>query len=363
MKIKIVLCVVFAFFAIASGGLFEVSAANSNVVWIVEPTLDVEGIRFAGTDGAFVARGFPSSLERIVDPNTGRLSGEERFFTIGDSSANFVFDRERNLFGTHWDSSPIELYPMSEFSRHFPDSTNIVNVFYTIDPSQGYTGGYAGLRWSSVGKGAVAFGNSFVTEFIYDVDCGGVGSQRIYGGTSFIRGGNSINPLVAAVSLEGRWGIVDHNGITVVPHEFEHILIIDNASAFAKFNGRYGILQIPSGISVILDGEQIQFDQPPIIQNGRTLVPLRAIFEALGADVNWNESSQTITANRGGVEVSLQIGSNVLERNGQNTSLDVPAQLIGGRTLVPARAVAESFGASVSWDEATQVVRIGAPID
>jgi hypothetical protein len=114
----------------------------------------------------------------------------------------------------------------------------------------------------------------------------------------------------------------------------------------------------PAGISVTLNGVQVQFDQPPVIQDGRTLVPLRAIFEALGATVDWCGDTQTVTAVKDDITVSLQIGSNELIRNGENITLDVPAQLIGGRTVVPARAVAESFGADVEWDGNTQTVII-----
>jgi len=115
---------------------------------------------------------------------------------------------------------------------------------------------------------------------------------------------------------------------------------------------------LASGISVQINGNILPFDQPPIIEGGRTLVPLRAIFEALGAEVEWVASTQTVTAVREGVTVSLKIGSNILTRNGEQIRLDVPAQIVGGRTLVPARAIAESFGAEVSWNQNTQTMTI-----
>jgi len=111
-------------------------------------------------------------------------------------------------------------------------------------------------------------------------------------------------------------------------------------------------------IRVIVNGTALTFDQPPIIQDGRTLVPLRAIFEALGAEVQWEQQTQTVTATRGDIVVTMRIGSNILNRNGAQTTLDVPAQIVSGRTLVPARAVAESFGADVGWDAATRTVTI-----
>ena len=111
-------------------------------------------------------------------------------------------------------------------------------------------------------------------------------------------------------------------------------------------------------ISVNLNGAPIAFDQPPIIQDGRTLVPLRAIFEAMGADVAWDSNTQTVTASRGTDVITLSIGSNTLYKNNEAVTLDVPAQIMNDRTLVPARAVAESFGATVEWDGNTQTVMI-----
>ncbi|MGN0162701.1 MAG: stalk domain-containing protein [Candidatus Ornithomonoglobus sp.] len=111
-------------------------------------------------------------------------------------------------------------------------------------------------------------------------------------------------------------------------------------------------------ITVTLNGEAVAFDQPPIIQDERTLVPLRAIFEAMGASVEWDQETQTVTASRSSDTVSLTIGSNMLYKNDEAVMLDVPAQIVNERTLVPARAVAESFGAFVDWNGETQTVVI-----
>jgi len=111
-------------------------------------------------------------------------------------------------------------------------------------------------------------------------------------------------------------------------------------------------------IQVLLNGEAIIFDQPPVIENGRTLVPLRAIFEAMGAEVDWDQATRTVTAELDDVNISLTIDSNILYRNGEEIELDVPAKIVGGRTLVPVRAIAESFGAEVGWVQASRTVTI-----
>jgi len=111
-------------------------------------------------------------------------------------------------------------------------------------------------------------------------------------------------------------------------------------------------------VKVFLNGKRIRFDQPPIIQNGRTLVPLRAIFEAMNATVSWDDKTKTVTAKKGDTTIVMTIGNKTMKKNGVAIELDVPPQIVNGRTLVPARAVAESFGAKVDWDGSTRTVTI-----
>lgn len=109
---------------------------------------------------------------------------------------------------------------------------------------------------------------------------------------------------------------------------------------------------------VLVDGVEVQFDVPPVIENGRTLVPLRAIFEALGAEVFWDQETQTVSAVRGHVAMAIQIGNPLANVNDKGVPLDVPAKVVSGRTLVPLRFVSEAFGADVAWDGATCTVTI-----
>ncbi|MFZ5590550.1 MAG: stalk domain-containing protein [Bacillota bacterium] len=108
-------------------------------------------------------------------------------------------------------------------------------------------------------------------------------------------------------------------------------------------------------------GQEMKFDVPPVIENGRTLVPLRAIFEALGAKVEWEEATQTVTATKDDLKIMLTIGSNKANKNGQEVLLDVPAKKVNNRTLVPLRFVSEALGAKVGWDAATFTVSIEPP--
>lgn len=114
-------------------------------------------------------------------------------------------------------------------------------------------------------------------------------------------------------------------------------------------------------ITVYVDGTKVNFDQPPIIKDDRTLVPMRRIFEALDAQVFWDEPSQTVMAVHDTDVVLFHIGKAELYKNGELIyTMPVPAQIINDRTLVPLRAVAESFGADVGWDGVDYVVNISS---
>ncbi len=115
-----------------------------------------------------------------------------------------------------------------------------------------------------------------------------------------------------------------------------------------------------SRVEVLLNGRTLGFDQQPVVQNGRTLVPLRTIFEALGASVDWIDATQTVVARRGNTEIEMSIGQSTYYVNGQAKTLDVAPQVLSGRTLVPARAVAESFDCSVEWNESTNSVIVNS---
>ena len=104
-----------------------------------------------------------------------------------------------------------------------------------------------------------------------------------------------------------------------------------------------------NAVDLYIDMNKIDTDTPPTIIDGRTLVPVRAIFEALGATVEWDNATRTATGTRGEDVVSVQIGHTTAYINGEEKTLDVPAQIINNRTMVPARFVSEALGCKVTW--------------
>lgn len=111
-------------------------------------------------------------------------------------------------------------------------------------------------------------------------------------------------------------------------------------------------------IDVLYHGESVEFDAEPYYLNGRIMVPIRAIFEALGAVVDWNETTNTADAVLGDTRVSLAMGSDIIIINGNECRMDASTELAGDRLFAPARFVAESFGKSISYHEASQTAII-----
>lgn len=114
--------------------------------------------------------------------------------------------------------------------------------------------------------------------------------------------------------------------------------------------GEYSLGELNYGeYRVLLDGERLEFDVSPINRSGRMLVPMRAIFEALGAKVDWDGATSTATAAKNGRTVAVTIGSTTAYVDGEPVELDAPAEKVDWRTLVPLRFVATSLGARVDY--------------
>lgn len=116
--------------------------------------------------------------------------------------------------------------------------------------------------------------------------------------------------------------------------------------------------QAAKAITITVDGVQLKTDQPPAMIQGRVMLPLRAIFEALGASVNWDSKNQTVTGYKEDTTVVLKMKSKVATINGKSVTLDVPAQILRGRTMVPVRFVSEALGQDVDWNSVNQTVTI-----
>ncbi len=115
-------------------------------------------------------------------------------------------------------------------------------------------------------------------------------------------------------------------------------------------------------ITILKDGEELSFDVAPYIVDGFTMVPMRAIFESIGAKVTWDQETKTVIAlydaNEEAKALVLQVGANYAFLNGEKKEFKKAAEIVNDRTFVPLRAVNETLGYKVDWDQDTYTVTI-----
>lgn len=131
-------------------------------------------------------------------------------------------------------------------------------------------------------------------------------------------------------------------------------MLLGNMTLFAE--------ELPD-ITVTLDNTKLSFDVVPQIADGRTLVPMRTIFESFDMVVSWDENSKTVTAKSEGNEISLKAGDKTAYVNGEKKTLDCAAQIINGRTMVPLRFISEALGCKVNWNEDARSIKISSEME
>lgn len=109
---------------------------------------------------------------------------------------------------------------------------------------------------------------------------------------------------------------------------------------------------------VEVNGVKVQFEQDPVIENSRVLVPFRFVAESLGAEVSWDAETKTASCEKDGVAIDLTVNADDAVVSGQAVAIDVPAKIINSRVFVPLRFIAENMDADVAWDAENKTVKI-----
>lgn len=144
---------------------------------------------------------------------------------------------------------------------------------------------------------------------------------------------------------------IDGNNIVLVYDQYE---LASGAAGVVKVSCPI----INNTIDVTLNGDALTFDQPPIMDNNRVMVPIRAIFEALGYTVDWDQATQTGTATNGDNTITVQVNNAGITYDGGTYWCDVAPKNVSGRILVPIRAISESAGCDVVWNQMMKKVII-----
>ncbi|MDO4300837.1 MAG: copper amine oxidase N-terminal domain-containing protein [Clostridia bacterium] len=119
-----------------------------------------------------------------------------------------------------------------------------------------------------------------------------------------------------------------------------------------------------TSVNLLIEGQAVETDQPAVIVDGRTMVPVRVVAEALGTTVDWDGETKTVIFEQDGLTASMVVGETVLNiSDGEITypvEIDTPAAIINDRTMVPIRFLSENFGFGVEWDAETKTVNVTA---
>lgn len=135
------------------------------------------------------------------------------------------------------------------------------------------------------------------------------------------------------------------------------LLLIFNTITGVFAAGTAITLQVDNN-TINIGNRSISIDTAPVIMNGRTLIPVRGVSEAMGGNVNWNNDTKTVTITLGSNKVEMTIDSTTAYFNDKAQTLDVAPVVLNGRTMLPARFIAESFGFDVNWDNDTKTISI-----
>lgn len=181
-----------------------------------------------------------------------------------------------------------------------------------------------------------------------------------FASADFIMSENRLNLYASAYSTDYR---ISNFIKDVEPQTYIRAVGVRNGSVpvvvFEDYSMLSELTAPVNDIIVTVNGEMVNFkDQDPIIKEDRTLVPVRGVFEALGANVDWLQEAQKVVVNTASTNVTLTLNSEVYYVNGEAKTLDVPAMLINDRTMVPIRAISESLGCKVEWDDENREVVI-----
>lgn len=245
-----ILAVTLLFAILATILPLSVVADDERLVWRVPPTLEYGFIRYCswciGSDdirGMFYIGFGYVAYSTEIDRKTGQLIDDEwGHGAHGLGRSMWIYDNERNLFGREsGDESgrTVRLYPFYEMKEHFPFLEGMLIRIYSVDSSMRIIAdcGCDLIPRESYFGAAVMYDGEFVTDFIFDIV---EWSEGLIRGDTFTS--DDWRNDVISMRFGDKWGFIDRNGDIVIPFVFEHIVVIDNYTAFAHYNGKYGIL-------------------------------------------------------------------------------------------------------------------------
>lgn len=233
----------------------------------------------------------------------------------------------------------------------------IMQIEYTLENTFADFGEKTtGVRWTledrlDPGK-AVPFAAWLISESLYKYDCDYMKMIQAYNFGDYIldkiidaKGDDWLSERKNAVSYVPNWNYPSYGDAEYIEHVLRYYHSnLNYRSAKIRLNGN------------LVKSE----NQAPFVEDGRTLVPIRALSETLGAKVQWDGANKCAQISKGRDTISITADDTTAYINGKSAQLDVPARIINGRTMVPLRFAAETFGLTVNWDENTRTVELSS---
>lgn len=298
--------------------------------------------------------------------------GEMIFYNGKSRHVSSIISDNGMFYGVNWNNDGTETacwqsvdgMTWESCSKVFPKDFNdkcdsATNGNVTIKSNTDIRGSWCNYEGNAELTGTITDADGKVSRIAFE-DTKGIDYVRMFGGDGwFIMNGNN-----------GDW-YFSKDGITRgeaidFPEQFTYLYSNGKNFLYRTQNGinhvgsmgQFSNLYAPETVRVKLNDEFLSFSTAPVIVNNRTLVPVRFLFERMGAHVVWHESARAITITYGNTIVDLAIGGEVIYVNGEAKKTDCPPQLINEKTMLPMRFIAEELGFSVSYDEANKIAEI-----
>lgn len=153
--------------------------------------------------------------------------------------------------------------------------------------------------------------------------------------------------------------VIEEGGTAILSKAAQKAFTIENNGTLLEYAGETTELRLTIGQTVgYVNGEAKMLDAAPIIQNSRTMLPVRFVAENLGGTVGWDGATSSVTVTGENIDIAIKIGASTAQINGKTVTLDAPAFIENSRTYLPVRVVAEAMGATVAWDGVTSTATL-----
>ena len=281
---------------------------------------------------------------------TGFHSDGEKIY-LGSETENKVVE---TIDFVNWQDSTKTIEELRKlYNSVYPVSNGAV----TLTPEFIERGSYSYLDTNPVITAELKDTDGNLYKVAYEYATGD--TVNVHGGNGFFLMGDFAHSNRMWYSKDGinRYEIInlpDKRGKLLSNKEYFGFTDADDVLRFGRMS-QFENIELPESIRVKLNDEFLSFATAPVVESGRTLVPIRFLFERMGSTVEWNDAERSATVSMNGQTLKVTIDDTTAIVNGNKEQLDVPARLINNKTMIPLRFISERLGADVTYDEENHI--------